>query len=436
VSPKIFDAMELIETKPNVSVQEPEFKRLLGYPRQHILEGRALELSKWVRQWYAEHGRPWIYARQTDGLEFSNDRLKVNGTEFSSKLLHDQFHATQAHGAMLVVVSAGKECEEKARELWQAGKPDEYFFMEMYGSAVVEHLVTVASGRICGWADHQKMVALPHYSPGYSGWDVSDQNRLWDLIRQNNGHHFPGELHVLDTGMLRPKKSLLTIFGLTRHLDKVQRHLVPCENCSLPGCQYRRASYKNSLPQVEDVRRLQNGRPENLNGRNSHPLALTPDAKYSINARALRKWSQERLTLKTLPDRSVEAQFRYEGTTCSNMGLPLEFHYRIKLSAPGDGYRITEALCIPAPGDTGHTQQCDYINNATALMGSIADEKPLLGRPLNDVLTWERPANPSGCYCDVERRTHKWGLVYEVIHYALVQHEQQVSNGQPAAILK
>ena len=78
--------------------------------------------------------------------------------------------------------------------------------MEMYGSAVVEHLVTVASGHICGWADQNGMVALPHYSPGYSGWDISDQIKLWELIRQKPGRDFPGDIQVLDTGMLRPKE--------------------------------------------------------------------------------------------------------------------------------------------------------------------------------------------------------------------------------------
>jgi hypothetical protein len=87
------------------------------------------------------------------------------------------------------------------------------------------------------------MAALPHYSPGYSGWDMADQPKLWELIRQMKDRDFPGELQVMDTGMLRPKKSLLALFGLTRHLDKVRAFakLVPCENCSLPGCQYRRA---------------------------------------------------------------------------------------------------------------------------------------------------------------------------------------------------
>ncbi|HEX7617866.1 MAG TPA: hypothetical protein VF480_04010, partial [Verrucomicrobiae bacterium] len=137
--------LELIETNPDVNVQESEYTRLLGYPKQRLLKGRPRELADAARQWYAENGRPWFSARQLNTLEWANGKLRVGGTEFSSKQLHDQFAEAQSESAMLVVVSAGWECEEKARQLWQEGKPDEYFFLEMYGSAVVEHLVTAAS---------------------------------------------------------------------------------------------------------------------------------------------------------------------------------------------------------------------------------------------------------------------------------------------------
>jgi hypothetical protein len=255
------DMLELFETNPPVNVQESEYKRLLGYPKNHALAGRPRELADWARQWYAENGRPWFYARQLDTLELVNEKLRVAGTEFSSKQLHNQFAEAQADSAVLVAVSAGRECEEHARQLWQESKPDEYFFMEMFGSAVVEHLVTIASGRICGWADQNGMAALPHYSPGYSGWDISDQIKLWNLIRQNGAAHFDGKLDVMETGMLRPKKSQLTVFGVTRNLAKARSlaRLIPCENCSLSNCQYRRAPYRRSPPQIEDVRLLQRG---------------------------------------------------------------------------------------------------------------------------------------------------------------------------------
>ncbi len=432
---------EVIDTHPDGNVQESEYKRLLGFPADYVLEGRSRELADKTRQWYAQNGRPWVYARQIEGLELAGERLHIDGTVFSSRQLHDNFNAAQVHSAMLTAVSAGTECEEKARQLWQEGKPDEYFFMEMFGSAVVEHLVTVASGRICGWADQQGMVALPHYSPGYSGWDMADQPKLWELIRQLKGRDFPGELQVMDTGMLRPKKSLLTLFGLTRHLDKVRAfaRLVPCESCSLPGCQYRRAPCQHSLPQIEDVRQLQSqsGMFSDAPARIVSPSGLRHDAQYSVNLKALRKWSRERLQLKTRRDGSIEALFHYEGTTCSNMGRPLAFDYHILLGPARDGHPIIEAACRPAPGDTGHAFQCEHLKDAASLIRSIDSDKPLRGRPLNDVLAWQRPFSPSGCYCDADRRAHKWGLVFEVIHYALVQREKEMAgHRQNADILK
>lgn len=155
---------------------------------------------------------------------------------------------------------------------------------------------------------------------------------------------------------------------------------------------------------------------------------LDHNAKYSISPRALRKWSQERLQLRMRDDRAIDAHFRYEGTTCTNMGRRLEFDYHIKLSSAMEGYRITELSCSPAPDDTGHTYMCQYINDAEALMRAIKNEKPLIDKPLDDVLSWERQYSPVGCYCDKLSREHKWGLVLEVIHYALVQHENQMSD--------
>lgn len=429
---------ELFETNPPVSVQESEYQRLLGYPQGHALEGRARELADWARRWYAENGRPWFYARQLDALELAGEKLRVAGTEFSSQQLHDQFVEAQADSVMLVAVSAGKECEEKARELWHEGKPDEYFFMEVFGSAVVEHLVTVASGRICGWADANKMAALPHYSPGYSGWDIADQVKLWNLIRQNGARHFDGRLAVMETGMLRPKKSLLAVFGITRNLEKARKlvKLIPCENCSLPDCQYRRGPYRHAPSQIEDVRALQAGASENPGQSSFNGPVLAQNARYTINPRAREKWAHERLNLNFLPDGSVEAKFRYEGTTCVNAGRMLEFDYVVQLAPPTENFKILKMDCAPAPGDTGHQFQCAYLLDAESFMREISEERPLLGRPLNDVLNWQRAYNPSGCFCDAARREHKWGLVFEVVHYALVQREKQMSYGQPAVGLK
>ena len=58
------------------------------------------------------------------------------------------------------------------------------------------------------------------------------------------------------------------------------------------------------------------------------------------------------------------------------------------------------------------------------LLAAIDRERPLNGRPLNDVLTWTRASHAAGCYCEPDSRQHKWALVLETIHYALAREEE------------
>ncbi len=243
----------LTETNPAVEVADSEYRRLLGYPRHRELEDRALELANGAREWFSKNARPWICAREISALEIRESSVRIAETDFSSQRLREIFVESQTRSAVLIGVSAGKECEEQARQLWEEGKPDEYFFLEVLGSAVVEQLIVVASGRICGWADENKMAALPYFSPGYSGWNIAEQIPLWKLFREQCSEDFPGPLEVLESGMLRPKKSQLAIMGLTQDLEKARRfaRLIPCENCSLPNCRYRRAAYKRSRTPIE-----------------------------------------------------------------------------------------------------------------------------------------------------------------------------------------
>jgi hypothetical protein len=381
--------IDLAATNPSVDVAPAEYFRLLGYPRGRMLEGRAAELAAWAREWYAANGRPWICVRPAEAFEAAGGVISIEGEPFTSARLQQMIERAGAHGAMLAAVSAGPEAEDAAQQLWREEKPDEYFFLQMFASAVVEHLVTVTGARLCAWAEERGMAVLPHYSPGYPEWDIAEQPRLLAVVKRCP---LPGWLEALDSGALRPNKSLLAVFGVTRHTERVQRltDLQPCENCSFTPCAYRRAPFRGDRP-----------------------------ARYSVNLKALRRWAAERLRLEPRPGGHTLATFRYDGTTCCNMGRPLAFDYTVLLGPEEHGYPICEQSCAPAPGDTGHTAMCEYITNAERLMSAIGREKPLCGKPLDEILSWTRPTSASGCYCDAAARDHKWGLVLETIHFKL-----------------
>ena len=389
--------IEALVERPNVSVADAEFRRLLGYPPGHQPGVQALELASRARQWFADQARPWLYLREVS-VESAEDRLLLGGVEFGSDHLRDHLRRAGASRAILAAVSAGRALEEHAGKLWTEGKPDEYYFFETFGSAVVEHLVASLSDRVCTLADGEGLMAIPHYSPGYSGWDVAEQNALFELIVRTTSQAFPEALEVLPSGMLKPKKSLLAVIGLAPRGNRAVARS-PCQDCSFAPCRFRREPYRyppESTSQCDPGKGL-----------------------YTVNRRALKKWAANHVQLDQVDSRSTKATFRFDGTTCSNLGRPLSFLYSLTVGPEKEGYPILEAGCQPTPGENGYTQMCAYLRDPESLMRSIAAEKPLVGQTLACALTSLPEASTTGCHCDSASRAHKWSLALQAIHYAL-----------------
>lgn len=408
--------MDVIDSAPTVAVDEAEYVRLLGFPQGHVLDGRARELAEWARGWYSDNGRPWVYARATEQLLVSPGRVEIDGQVFRSARLERVLREAGAHAVFVVAVSAGPELERAAHDAWLGERPDEYFFLETFGSAVVEHLTAATGARLCAWAEPRAMAVLPHYSPGYPEWDIGEQR---DLARLFDPGRLPGTFEVLESGMLRPKKSLLAAFGVTNRIDRVRplTGLLPCETCSFGPCAYRRAPYRGTVrdPQSEPA-----------DARASQAPA------YGTSVKALRRWASERLTFGERQDGGLDAVFRYEGSTCSNMGRSLHFEYRVTLGPRSDGFPIRAQTCRAVDGDDGFRSMCEYVRAGDPFIRAIGEEMPLLGRPLGDVLSWQRPQLGPGCLCESSSRQHKWGLVLETIHYALTQSRDSKVGGTVA----
>jgi hypothetical protein len=398
---------EFLDPNPSVAVRESEYRRLLGYPRHHIPSERADELAGWARQYYAEYCHPWVYMREVE-LRVTSDTLLLDGIEFGSRQLREHLVQAAAVSAVLVAASASVDCDDHARRLWEEAKPDEYFFLEVFGSAVVESLIATTNGRICDIAEREGKMAAPHYSPGYTGWDVADQEKLFRLITRGMSQPFPETVEVLPGGMLRPKKSILAVCGLILRTVRAIKsaRMVPCTSCSFSPCQYRRApNWDAQLPSRG---------PSSTASRASGVI-------YTLNERALRKWAQERVQLEYREGGSIEGRFHFDGITCSSLGRPLAFDYTVVLSAPEQGCTILHADCRPAPGDGGYMHMCAFLREGPSFMNAVHSEKPFLGHTLESAVGFERRPASSGCYCDAASRAHKWGLVLEAIHYALVK---------------
>jgi hypothetical protein len=415
-----------------VDVPEEEFIRLLGYPGEREVDAKIRTLMEGARSWYRRNGKPWISSRSFatgeihDGIIEVNDEFRLTSIELANRL-----QKAGAHEIHVVAVSAGSEVSQEVSRLWEDDRVDEAYFLDAFGSAVVEHLVHSAGQKLCEQSEPQGMAVLPHHSPGYVGWDISDQPNLMNLFLRHQDEPLPGPLNILWSGMLVPVKSLLGVFGITRNIDRVDKYadLVPCHYCNLRNCPYRRAPYTCETTDV-DGSRVADAAAGKSNGsgqvikpvrRNAHAATVEPGGKYvyAFKSHILKKWSDQYLNLECGKNKQTRAVFRMIGNTCSNMGVPIVLDYELTLSWQQDDYLIENGRFRPVEDDRGYQEMCEYIQHGEEFWEQASNYMPLKGRFLDSILEWDPELNPAGCICERKHQNHKWRMVFQTIHFAL-----------------
>ena len=361
------------------------YLRHLGLPAETGLDDKTLPLAEGAAGWYREHGNPWVHSRLAPIQRIEDDTICLDdGTLLSSRVLAEGARRSGTHSISILAVSAGVEVDDRIAELWAEEKPDEAMFLNAYADALTEHLRSTEAEKMLKMFSAEEMAVLPYYSPGYDGWDLTDQAALLNTI----SNPLPGALEVLPSGGLKPSKSTLAVFavagsGLAETAEDYWQDL------------YRELSVK------------QNSGKE--------------DSSYAFSSSALEGWEKKRLELSDDGD-DIRAVFRFDGSTCTNLGLPLRFEYRVDLSREEAGdYRLEGFACEPHPEDTGHKGMCSYLADAEDILEKIRQAPALPGRSLGKVLEWTPPSSPAGCLCSQSSRDHKWRIVLQTLHYSLLK---------------
>ncbi|MEC7777466.1 MAG: hypothetical protein VYC32_15360 [Planctomycetota bacterium] len=361
------------------------YLRHLGLPAGNGLDDATGALAEQARHWYQGHGRPWTHSRLAPVQSIEADTVRLDdGTLLSSRVLAEGARRSGTHSVSVLAVSAGEEVDERIAELWAEDKPDEAMFLNAYADALTEHLRSVEAEKAFDQFSDDDMTVLPYYSPGYDGWELTDQASLLKTISTS----LPGPLEVLPSGGLKPSKSTLAVFAVA-----------------------------SSLPQklAEDYWQ------EIYRELNANETSPEEKSSYAFSPRALEGWKKKRLELRE-DGEALQAVFRFDGSTCTNLGLPLRFEYRVGLSrGQGGDYRLDSFACEPHPEDTGHKGMCSYLADAETIMDKIRQPPQLPGSSLGKVLEWSPPSSPAGCLCSESSRDHKWRIVLQTLHYSLLK---------------
>lgn len=400
--------MTLLKTEAHALESPPEvpaslLARHLGLPVDAEWMDDVAALVREASDWYFQHGRPWTFRRQVVIASIDRDVVHLDidlegASPLTSRFLADLLKGASAHSLVVVAISAGPHVDREIERLWTVGRPDGAMALNAYAAALTEHLRSRAADELSAIAGRLGMAVLPHYSPGYEGWDLSDQRRLHELVtRAECG--LPGPLDLLPSGTLKPMKSTLAVFPVTRSSSTDERETT--------------GGRAGELRYTSIVEGASAWTPEGP----AEPTRSPP--AYAVAESTLARWSSQRLTVSEADDGHLAARFRFEGSTCTNMGLLLAFDYEFRLARDNATYRVLDATCRPAGGDRGHRSMCAYVEGPEQFMSAISEPPPWIGRTLDDLLNWNPETSATACLCTRACRDHKWRLALHTLHYAL-----------------
>jgi Vitamin B12 dependent methionine synthase, activation domain len=135
---------------------------------------------------------------------------------------------TDAGHVALFVATIGPLVEKEAEKYVSQGEMYKGYVTDIYGSLAVENAADFIHARVNEYAEEQGISSGNRYSPGYCGWNVSDQHSLFSLLP----HNFCG-VQLADSSMMQPVKSVSGMIPLGKN---VKKQGYTCDTCTNAGC--------------------------------------------------------------------------------------------------------------------------------------------------------------------------------------------------------
>ena len=141
------------------------------------------------------------------------------------------------------VCTIGEGLERRVRDLWESREFPLAVMLDSVGSAAAECLAEYVNDLLCQVAIPEALRVTNRISPGYAGWDVSDQRCIFSLC--------PGHLAGVTLNsacVMTPAKSISFLVGIGPEA-RVDHYFTQCRRCWMKECAYRRAPADRTVRQ-------------------------------------------------------------------------------------------------------------------------------------------------------------------------------------------
>ncbi len=177
--------------------------------------------------------RPRFCYMLADGtLDLVRDTLIIGGTELHvGRIISRQLRGSEAFA--LFVATAGAEFEDLQMRLKDDDDMVRTFIADSFGSVIAERTADIMEECLQGELDGRGWRHTNRFSPGYCGWHVSEQQRLFPLF----GVERPCGVRLTESSLMVPIKSVSGVIGLGPRVRKLE---YSCGLCDYKDCYKRK----------------------------------------------------------------------------------------------------------------------------------------------------------------------------------------------------
>jgi hypothetical protein len=161
--------------------------------------------------------------------------VNINGTSLNiEKIVWSQI--SKAESAVLFLCTAGEEIGKRSRHSMQERDFLTGFIYDVVGSEAVEAAADLMQADLEISAASEGLKITNRYSPGYCGWNVAEQHKLFSLVPANFCN-----IRLTPSALMDPEKSVSGIIGIGQNV-KMNPYI--CRMCDMEDCIYRKIKEK------------------------------------------------------------------------------------------------------------------------------------------------------------------------------------------------
>lgn len=223
-------------TDSEVGIDKSELVGLLGYEENNLPEPLEESIETHldlINQLIKPVGGFVILKDQK--VKFTKDRFYINDTCLKSEKIISRY-LSESETIAILVATIGDDLEKLSRKLMEQYDYISGYITDKAASELVEKTADLIETELQKITINTNLNLTNRYSPGYCGWNVNDQHKLFSFLPKDFC-----DVHLTESALMIPIKSISAVIGIG---SKVTKEDYSCKICDIDFCYKKKKQHE------------------------------------------------------------------------------------------------------------------------------------------------------------------------------------------------